>query len=148
MDETLKANIIDLLAHHSVMTLATVRPDGFPQATFVYYVNDGLILYFATDPASQKASNIQLNKKVSAAIADKIDDAYKLRALSLSGIAERISDPTRICDLRSRLFQAVPQAKRFAPIDAQQITVYSITPIAISLVDYAAGYGQTVLVEL
>ena len=148
MDETLKANIIDLLAHHNVMTLATVRPDGFPQATIVYYVNDGLVLYFATDPTSQKASNIQLNKKVSVAIADEIDNSYKLRALSLSGIAERISDPSRVLELQSRLFQAVPQAKRFAPMDAKQITVYSITPIAISLVDYAAGYGRTVLVEL
>jgi general stress protein 26 len=90
MDETLKANIIDLLAHHNVMMLATVRPDGFPQATIVYYVNDGLVLYFATDPTSQKVSNIQLNKKVSVAIADEIDNSYKLRALSLSGIAERI----------------------------------------------------------
>ena len=78
-------NIINLLAHHNVMTLATVHPDGFPQATIVYYVNDGLVLYFATDPTSQKASNIQLNKKGSVEIADEIDNSYKLRALSLSG---------------------------------------------------------------
>ncbi len=148
MDETLKANIIDLLAHHNFMTLATIRPDGFPQATFVYYINDGLVLYFAADPASQKASNIQLNKKVSVAIADNTEHAYKLRALSLSGIAERISDPTRASGVQSSLFRAVPQAKRFAPADAKQITVYSITPTAISLIDYAAGYGRNVLIEL
>ena len=28
----------------------------------VYYANDGLVLYFATDLTSQKASNIQLNR--------------------------------------------------------------------------------------
>jgi len=50
MDEPLKAKIIDLLARHNFMTLATVRSDGFPQATIVYYVNSGLILHFATDP--------------------------------------------------------------------------------------------------
>jgi pyridoxine/pyridoxamine 5'-phosphate oxidase len=44
------------------MTLATIRPDGFLQATMVYYANDGLVLYFATDLTSQKASNIQLNR--------------------------------------------------------------------------------------
>ena len=50
------------LAQHKAMTLATIRPDGFLQATMVYYANDGLVLYFATDLTSQKASNIQLNR--------------------------------------------------------------------------------------
>jgi hypothetical protein len=43
-------------------------------------------LYFATDATSQKAGNIELNNKVSAAIASETQDAYKLRGLSMSGI--------------------------------------------------------------
>jgi nitroimidazol reductase NimA-like FMN-containing flavoprotein (pyridoxamine 5'-phosphate oxidase superfamily) len=130
------------------MTLATIRPDGFPQATIVYYVNSGLNLHFATDPSSQKAGNIHLNNKVSVAIASQTQNAYKLRALSLSGTAERIADPRLAHDLLMSLFEAIPQAKRFSPMDAKQLAVYSIKPVAISLVDYAAGYGKTVLVEL
>ena len=37
------------------MTVATNRPDGWPQATTVGYVNDGLTLYFLCDPESQTA---------------------------------------------------------------------------------------------
>ena len=147
MDEALRAIILNLLSHHNIMTLATVRPDGFPQATTVYYVNDGLALYFATDPVSQKAANIMLNNKVSVAIAGETENANKLRALSLSGTAAKVTDSTRVHDLQIRLFKAVPQAKRFAPSSAQQLAIYSISPIVMSLVDYAAGYGKTFPIE-
>jgi nitroimidazol reductase NimA-like FMN-containing flavoprotein (pyridoxamine 5'-phosphate oxidase superfamily) len=42
MDDTLKSKILELLDQHRIMTLATNRPDGWPQATTVGYVNDGL----------------------------------------------------------------------------------------------------------
>lgn len=148
IDQTVQTIILNLLARQNIMTLATVRPDGFPQATTVYYVNDGLVLYFAADRGSQKAGNIQLNNKVSAAIVAESQNANKLKALSLSGIARKVSGAARVRDMQTTLFQAVPQAKRFAPNNAKDLIVYSITPIAISLVDYAAGYGKTFLVEL
>lgn len=148
MDEALRAIILNLLSRHNIMTLATVRPDGFPQATTVYYVNDGLTLYFATDPASQKAGNIKLNNKVSVAIAGETQNANKLKALSLSGIAAKVTDQTQVHDLQISLFKAVPKAKRFAPSAAEQLALYSIKPIVMSLVDYAAGYGKTFPIEL
>ena len=148
MDEVQRAIILNLMTHHNIMTLATIRPDGFPQATPVYYVNEGLTLYFATDPTSQKAGNIKLNNKVSVAITGETENANKLKALSLSGIATKIVDPARERELQILLFRAVPAAKRFSPMDAKQLLVYSITPMAISLVNYAAGYGKTFLVEL
>jgi Pyridoxamine 5'-phosphate oxidase len=35
MDDTLKAKILELLDQHRLMTIATNRPDGWPQATTV-----------------------------------------------------------------------------------------------------------------
>ena len=53
MDASIRRKILDLLDAHRVMTLATLRPDGWPQATTVGYVNEGLVLYFcACCPAS------------------------------------------------------------------------------------------------
>lgn len=148
MGEPLRDRILNFLAHHHVMTLATVRPDGFPQATMVYYVNSDLLLHFATDPGSQKAGNIRLNNKVSVAIAGQTERAYKLNAFYLSGTAKRITDPGLVREVQLKLFQAIPEAKRFAPANTHQLAVYSITPVAISLVDFKAGYGNSVLVEL
>ena len=39
MDRETEAFILDILRRHDVLTLATVRKDGFPQATTVGYVN-------------------------------------------------------------------------------------------------------------
>jgi nitroimidazol reductase NimA-like FMN-containing flavoprotein (pyridoxamine 5'-phosphate oxidase superfamily) len=148
MDKSLKFKILDILQRHCVMTLATIRPDGYPQATTVNYVHDGLTLFFGTDAASQKAGNIRLNNKVSVAIASETKDLYKLRGLSMSGTAERVRDTKRAQELSLLLFRKLPQAKRLVPEDPRQLAVYAITPVAISLVDYESGYGKSFLVEL
>ena len=35
MDEELRRKILKLLDQHRIMTIATIRPDGWPQATAV-----------------------------------------------------------------------------------------------------------------
>jgi nitroimidazol reductase NimA-like FMN-containing flavoprotein (pyridoxamine 5'-phosphate oxidase superfamily) len=46
MEEGTRTKILTLLDQHRIMTVATLRPDGWPQATTVGYVNEGLTLYF------------------------------------------------------------------------------------------------------
>src|SRR3989337_453653 len=142
MDEALRSKILEVLRRHHTMTLATIRPDGYPQATTVNYIHDDLILYFATDATSQKAGNIKLNNKVSVAIASETQDFYKLRGLSMSGIARKVGEKQRAEEMAFRLFHALPQSKRYVPEDPQQLAVYEITPVAIALVDYASGFGK------
>jgi nitroimidazol reductase NimA-like FMN-containing flavoprotein (pyridoxamine 5'-phosphate oxidase superfamily) len=148
MDAALRSKILDLLERHHMMTLATIRPDGFPQATTVNYVHEGFNLYFATDATSQKAGNIKINNKVSVAIASETEDFYKLRGLSMSGLAARVGDRQRAHELSLKLFRTLPQSKRLVPEDPKQLAVYEIVPVAIALVDYASGFGKTYLVEL
>ena len=42
MDDELRQKILSLLDQHRIMTLATLRPDAWPQATTVGYANDDL----------------------------------------------------------------------------------------------------------
>ncbi len=44
MDKALRRKILELLDQHRLMTVATDRPDGWPHATTVGYVNEGLTL--------------------------------------------------------------------------------------------------------
>jgi uncharacterized protein YhbP (UPF0306 family) len=148
MDEALKSKILEVLASQHLMTLATIRPDGFPQATIVNYVNDDLVLYFATDATSQKAGNISLNNKVSAAIAGETGNLNKPRALSLSGIATRLVEKDAAALSVLALFRALPQSKRYVRPDADGLAVFAIRPVAISLVDYSEGFGKSYLLEL
>lgn len=147
MEEVLRAKILDLLASQYLMTLATIRPDGYPQATTVNYINDDLTVYFVTDAASQKVGNIALNNKVSIAITSQTEDFYKLSGLSMSGIATRILDE-EAAQIVLRLFRRLPQSKRYVPQDPGSLAVYAITPVAIALVEYASGLGKRFLVEL
>jgi nitroimidazol reductase NimA-like FMN-containing flavoprotein (pyridoxamine 5'-phosphate oxidase superfamily) len=59
MDDTLRSKILELLDQHRLMTVATNRPDGWPQATTVGYVNDGLTICFLCSPKSQKARTLR-----------------------------------------------------------------------------------------
>lgn len=148
MDEALRSKVLDVLQRHHMMTLATIRPDGFPQATTVNYIHEGFNLYFATDAASQKAGNIKINNKVSVAIVSETENFYKLSALSLSGLATRIDEKQKAQELSLKLFRALPQSKRFVPEDPNQLAMFEIAPVAIALVDYASGFGTTYLIEL
>ncbi len=148
MDAAIRAKILDVLQSQHLMTLATIRPDGYPQATIVNYIADELTLYFATDAVSQKVANIKLNNKVSIAIASQTEDFYKLSGLSMAGLARRILEKDAAEKLSLQLFRAIPQSKRFVPHDPGQLAVFSVTPTVISLIDYSSGFGTSYLVEL
>ena len=57
MSPELRNLIVRLLNEHRIMTLATNRSDGWPQATVVGYANDGLVLYCFVARTSQKYAN-------------------------------------------------------------------------------------------
>ena len=45
MNEKIRQKILTLLDQPRIMTIATLRPDGWPQATTVGYINEGLTLF-------------------------------------------------------------------------------------------------------
>ncbi len=141
--------ILDLMAGHDVMTLATVRPDGWPQATTVAYANDGLVLYFACDPDGQKVANIRLNDKVSATIDRDYPDWNQIRGLSLGGTARVVTDPDERRHAQDLLRRKFPQwAEMPEPEDPALIAFVKVVPTVISLLDYTRGYGHTRLVRV
>jgi hypothetical protein len=88
----LKALILRLLHEHRVMTMATLRPDGWPQATMVGYVNDGFFLYCFVARSTQKFANIQRDPRVSIAIGSDAANPMQVRGLSLAGHASEVND--------------------------------------------------------
>src|SRR5690349_4163291 len=96
MDEALKRQILDLLAGHRIMTAATNRQDGWPQATTVGYVNDGLTLYFLCGPESQKAKNLARDDRVSLTIDHDTSDPMAITGLSMAARARPVTDAAEI----------------------------------------------------
>jgi len=87
MQRAFRNLIIRLLDEHRILTIATNRPDGWPQATVVSYCNDGLVIYFFTDREGQKVQNITQDPRVSLAIAKDYHRPLDIKGLSLAGQA-------------------------------------------------------------
>ena len=149
MDDAIRKQILSILERHGDMTLATLREDGFPQATTVTYVNDGLTLYFGCDPSSQKAQNIARHPKVSATIDQPQEDWDAIEGVSLGGLATRVTDPGEIAKIVELMRAKYEQAADYYVADAiDAIAFFRIEPVAISVLDYAKGFGHTELVTL
>ena len=92
MDEQLRRKILALLDQHRIMTIATLRPDGWPQATTVGYANEGLTLYFLCGHGSQKEANLARDDRVSLTIDDDTPEVMEITGLSMAGAAFREVD--------------------------------------------------------
>ena len=95
MDARLRDEILSILDRASDMTIATIRQDGYPQATTVSFANDGLDIYFGCSEDSQKARNISRNGKVSLTINLPYANWGEIRGISAGGHAARLTDPQR-----------------------------------------------------
>jgi general stress protein 26 len=149
-DLELKAKIVELLNENSTMTVATVRPDGWPQATMVGYAHDDLTLYFVVGRASQKLANIKRDPRVSIAIGRLsivIGEAHHDRIIGLS-MAARVAEVTDIDEIErvNRLAaKQWPERAVFAPREVSA-AVMRASPTVISVIDLAMGPGQPELV--
>src|SRR5690242_7513931 len=92
MDEEIKKKILTLLDQHRIMTIATLRPDGWPQATTVGYANEGLTLYFLCGLDSQKAANLVRDDRVSLTIDHDMPQVMEITGLSMAARAEPVTD--------------------------------------------------------
>jgi nitroimidazol reductase NimA-like FMN-containing flavoprotein (pyridoxamine 5'-phosphate oxidase superfamily) len=79
--------ILAILDQHRIMTIATLRPDGWPQATTVGYANEGLTLYFLCGPDSQKAANLARDDRVSLTIDHDTPQVMEITGLSMAAHA-------------------------------------------------------------
>ncbi|MBB6123197.1 pyridoxamine 5'-phosphate oxidase family protein [Sphingobium subterraneum] len=149
MDQALKAKILTLLEQHRIMTVATVRPDGWPQATTVGYASEGLTLYFLCGLNSQKAKNLALDNRLSFTVDHGTENVMQISGLSMAAYAEPVTDHRegeRIIQLLAKKYDAkVNVGMVMPPPDA--VRLFRVTPIVISVLDYSKGFAHTDLVE-
>jgi nitroimidazol reductase NimA-like FMN-containing flavoprotein (pyridoxamine 5'-phosphate oxidase superfamily) len=148
MNDELKRKILALLDEHRIMTVATLRPDGWPQATTVGYVNEGLTLYFLCGLDSQKAHNIALNDRISLTIDHDTPDLMTITGLSMAARAHAITDRAEAEKVLRMLPLKYPDTTSL-PVKMptpDEIRLFRVTPVVISVLDYSKGFGHTDLV--
>jgi len=147
MDAEIRKKILTLLDQHRIMTIATLRPDGWPQATTVGYANEGLTLYFLCLRDSQKAANLARDDRVSLTIDHDTPEVMATTGLSMAARAQAVADRDeagkvlRMLQMKFRgLSQPLPM------LSPENTKIFRVTPTVISVLDYSKGFGHTDLV--
>ena len=148
MDESLKKSILALLDEHRTMSLATLRPDGWPQATTVGFAHEGLTLYFLCGRDSQKAANLARDERVSLTIDHDTPQVMEITGLSMAARARAVTDRAEAEKALSLLFARYPEQKSLplALPKVDDVCIVRVMPTVISVLDYRQGFGHTDLV--
>ena len=149
MDDALRRKILALLDEHRIMTVATLRPDGWPQATTVGYVNEGLTLYFLCGLESQKARNITRDNRISLTIDHDTADVMAITGLSMAAHAYPVEDRAeaeKVLQMLPAKYPDSPPLPMKMPTP-DEVRLFRVTPVVISVLDYSKGFGHTDIVN-
>ena len=133
---------ITLLDRHRYMAVATVRPDGWPQATVVGYANDALLIYFLISRASQKFANIRADERVSIAVGQPSGDPHRIEGLSIAAYASEVTDAEQRHTAWGLLRQRHPEFAGFSEPDFARAAVMRARCSIVTISDYRHGLGH------
>jgi hypothetical protein len=144
----MESKIVEILNRHQVMALATLRPDGWPQATMVHYVPVGIRPHFIISRRSQKFANISQDDRVSIALGPAEPDPRTLQGLSMAAHAQEVVDSAR----REEAWELICRRRKWptgTPLpDFTAAAMFQARPRVISVIDYRNGSGHADLVSV
>ena len=148
MDQAQKKKIIAILNTQRTMRIATLRPDGWPQTTAVGYANEGLTIYFLCAKDSQKAANLARDDRVSLAIDNDAVQIMQIMGVSMAARARRIDSHAEGAKALDLLFARYPEQQgiTFPMPKPEDVAIFRVTPMVVSVLDYTLGFAHTDLV--
>jgi hypothetical protein len=138
----LEHTAVKILNAHNIMSISTVRPDGWPQTTIVGYVNDGFEIIFMIFRSSQKFANIQRDDRISIAVAGEPADLSDLKAVYAGAHASEITEPKEREEAWRLLMQRHSNLAGFQLPDAGEAAFMRATCKYVSMLDFSQGIGH------
>jgi uncharacterized protein YhbP (UPF0306 family) len=153
------AQVRAFLAERNTLTLATLGPDGNPQAADLYYAaTDDLTLYFVSVPGSRHAVNIARNPSVAVTVHADSNRWRDIRGVQLEGMCVPVTGADRarawarytakfpfvLADaaLPAPCRDGAPGVQAQVARALQKVSVYRITPRWLRWIDNTAGLGH------
>lgn len=140
MEQALKDKTLAILNDNRIMSVGTLRRDGWPQVTTVGFGNDVLTLYFVCARDSQKAQNIAHDNRVSLTVDHDVSDPLAIEGLSMA--AHGFLDDTSVEQAMSLMAAKYPEYSNMPLPDASEVHVVRLVPKVISVLDYSKGFGH------
>ena len=134
------AAILKLLDGQRLMTLASNRADGRPQASTLGYLNDGLNLYFVTARDSEKLKNMTADPRVGVAVRG-VGEEGEAVGVSIDGRAEEVTDGDEVKRLNDLIIARSPCISPWAP-GGDAVAVVKVIPEEIEAVAVVEGRSR------
>jgi len=139
----MEATALEILDAHRIMTVATVRPDGWPQATIVGYANEGLTLYFLIYRDSQKFANIAADSRIAIAVGDEPHSLREIKAVYAGCEVAEVTDVAERGHAWDLLAERHPNLTDLAPPQRSEVATMVAQCRYLSVLDYSKGIGHT-----
>jgi len=130
--------IVEVLERQRLMALACNRPDGWPHATTVGYLNEGLNLYFIVARTSQKFANLQADPRASVAIRCDSGGDRDSVGISMAGRVAEVVEPEAVERINELVARRYPQVHVYCP-SGSSVAVLRFRPHIVSAVGVVQG---------
>jgi nitroimidazol reductase NimA-like FMN-containing flavoprotein (pyridoxamine 5'-phosphate oxidase superfamily) len=134
---------IGILNANRIMTIGTVREDGWPQTTMVGFANEGWRVYFLIYRTSQKFRNISLNPRVSISVDHEPTELRQIKAVYAGCMAREVE----VLAERSRAWMLLaerhPNLTDLAPPGSDEVATMVADCCYVSVLDYSRGLGHS-----
>ena len=134
---------ITILNANRIMTIATVRPDGWPQTTMVGYANEGFRLYFLIYRTSQKFDNIARDDRVAISVGHEPRELRDIKAVYAACRARELTDLAEKSHAWKLLAERHPNLTDLAPPGTDEVVTMCADCKNPSVLDYSQGLGHT-----
>lgn len=134
---------LQILGDNRIMSIATVRPDGWPQTTIVGYVNEGWTLYFLVYRTSQKFANISHDNRVSISIGHEPNELRQIKAVFAGCYAREVTDLAERGRAWKLLAERHPNLTDLAPPGSDEVATMKAQCKHVSVLDYSKGLGHS-----
>ena len=139
--------LIALLDENDLISVATNRPDGWPQVTSVGYLAHWPDIYFVVARESQKFQNMVRDPRISICLAASATAPGGLDGLSMAALAEEVTDTAHIVRFDDAMLKRHPHGRLYNPV-GEAMALIRARPQVISLVRLSGGRSHVELRRL
>lgn len=136
----IRLQVIEYLASHPYMQLATVDPKGQPMAHTVAYASEGPTVYFITDAKSRKAKNMAANPSVAFVVDEDYSDLGEIRGVQILGRASVVKDKAQASRILALMAMKFPD---FGKVPHNpSLVIFKVEPAEATFIDNTKGFGH------
>lgn len=132
----LDKRIIDFMARHHVLTLATATTDGVPYCAACFYAYDKRrnLIIFTSDDNTQHAQQMTTNSSVAVAINLETRIVGKVQGIQICGTVRRGDEVDKSVYI-----------KRFPYSALAPLNIWVVEPTFMKLTDNTLGFGKKLI---